>query len=77
MLIVRGVEVTQEIQYFHADQHLTDPADRGPDNSLALVANKAAWVRVYIESDAPGAIPNVGGTLNVGYGILNERGGPA
>ena len=75
MLIIRGVEVTQAIQYFHADQHLTDPADRGPDNSLALVANKAAWVRVYIESDAPGTIPNVGGTLNVSYGILNERGG--
>lgn len=38
MLIVRGVEVSQAIQHYRADQLLTDPADRGPDNSLRLVA---------------------------------------
>jgi hypothetical protein len=75
MLIIRGVEVTQGIQYFRADQHLTDPTDRGPDNSLTLVANKPAWVRVYVESDAPGTIPNVTGTLDVNYGLLNESAG--
>ncbi|MFM0018831.1 hypothetical protein [Paraburkholderia azotifigens] len=75
MLIIRGVEVTQGIQYYRADQHLTDPADRGPDNSLQLVANKAAWVRVYVESDSPGTIPNVTGTMNVDYGFLNTRAG--
>ena len=77
MLIIRGVEVTQGIQYFRADQHLTDPADRGPDNSLALIANKPAWARVYVETDAAGTIPNVTGTLEVAYGIFNNQGGPA
>ncbi len=47
-LAIDGVEVTQAIQYYHADQHLTDPADRGPDNSVALVADKPAYVRVYV-----------------------------
>lgn len=75
MLIIRGIEVTQAIQYFRADQHLTDPADRGPDNSLKLIANKAAWARVYVESDAPGTIANVSATLDVAYGIFNTRAG--
>ncbi len=77
MLIIRGLEVTQGIQYFRADQHLTDPADRGPDNSLTLVANKPAWVRVYVETDAMGMIPNVTGTLDVNYGFGNVRAGQA
>lgn len=71
MLIIRGIEVTQGIQYFRADQHLTDLADRGPDNSLRIVANKPAWVRVYVETDSPGAIANVTGTLDVAYCLLN------
>ena len=33
-LSIHGVEVTQSIQYYRAEEHLTDPADRGPDNSL-------------------------------------------
>ncbi|HET9651510.1 MAG TPA: hypothetical protein VFP36_04940, partial [Usitatibacter sp.] len=77
MLIIRGIEVTQAIQYFRADQHLTDPADRGPDNSLKLIANKAAWARVYVESDAPGTIANVSATLEVAYGIFNTKAGQA
>ena len=40
-LYIHGVEVTQSIQYYRANEHLTDPADRGPDNSLRLVAEKA------------------------------------
>ena len=75
MLIIRGVEVSQAIQYHRADQHLTDPADRGPDNSLRLVAEKPAWARVYVESDVPGTIPNVTGTLQVDYGFMNTRAG--
>jgi hypothetical protein len=75
MLIIRGVEVSQAIQYFRAEQHLTDPADRGPDNSLSVVANKVAWARVYVETDAPGTIPNVTGTLDVNYGLLNTNAG--
>lgn len=47
-LRIDGVEVSQAIQYYHADRHLTDPADRGADNSLGLVAYKPAWVRVYV-----------------------------
>ena len=41
-LHIDGVEVTQAIQYRSADQHYNDPADRGPDNSIRLVADKAA-----------------------------------
>ncbi|MFO1042735.1 MAG: hypothetical protein U0941_13155 [Planctomycetaceae bacterium] len=47
---ISGIEVTQAIQYYHASRHLTDPADRGPDNSLGLAALKPAWVRVYVRS---------------------------
>lgn len=45
---VDGVEVTQAIQYSRASRHLTRQGDRGPDNSITLVADKAAWVRVYV-----------------------------
>ena len=47
---VASVEVTQAIQYNRAARHLTDPADRGADNSVPLVQGKAAWVRVYVSS---------------------------
>ena len=47
-IYVEGVEVTQGIQWYRASQHLTDPADRGPDNGITLVGNKPAWVRVYV-----------------------------
>lgn len=56
---IEGIEVTQSIQYYQADRHLTDPSDRGPDNSVRLIANKAAWVRVYVRSwsgDEPGIV---------------------
>lgn len=63
---IQGVEVTQSIQHYRAASHLTDPADRGADNSLRLVANKAAWVRVYVR---PGILAlgstTVSGTLEV------------
>lgn len=49
-LCIDGVEITQSIQYYHADEHLTDAADRGPDNSIRVVANKPTWVRVYLRS---------------------------
>ena len=47
---IAGIEVTQSIQYHRAAQHLTDPADRGADNTVRLVADKPAWVRVYAGS---------------------------
>lgn len=49
-LFISGIEVTQAVQFFQADQHLTDPADRQADNALRLVAGKPAWVRVYVGS---------------------------
>ncbi|MEW6374060.1 MAG: hypothetical protein AB1584_24365 [Pseudomonadota bacterium] len=69
-LQVQGLEVTQSIQYYRADQHLTDPSDRGPDNSLRLVTNKTAWVRTYLRSGQDPAFDNgqlagVNGTLRV------------
>ena len=47
---VSGIEVTQAIQSYHAAEHLTDPADRQPDNAVPLVRDKPAWVRVYVSS---------------------------
>ncbi|WP_347309841.1 M66 family metalloprotease [Defluviimonas sp. SAOS-178_SWC] len=44
------MEVTQAIQYKDAHRHLTDPADRQPDNAVPLVRGKPAWVRVYVTS---------------------------
>lgn len=69
-LQVQGLEVTQAVQHYRADQHLTDPADRGADNSLRLVTNKSAWVRAYLRSGQDptfdnGQLANVNGTLRV------------
>ncbi len=69
-LQVQGLEVTQAVQHYRADQHLTDPADRGPDNSLRLVTNKSAWVRTYLRSGQDpgfdnGQLAGVSGTLRV------------
>jgi hypothetical protein len=63
---IRGVEVTQAIQYYESARHLTDPADRQPDNSVTLIANKPAWVRVYVRAGwHTGDIPGVTGTVTV------------
>ena len=61
-LFLTGVEVTQAVQHYRAASHLSDPADRGPDNSLRLVSRKAAWVRVYV---AGRDLPPVTGTVEV------------
>lgn len=65
-----GMEVTQSIQYYKAERHLTDPNDRGPDNSVRLVAGKTAWVRVYVRSGLLGADTRVRGTLRVKRRVL-------
>ncbi len=62
---VHGVEVTQSIQYFDAERHLTDPADRGPDNSVRLIANKPAWVRVYARANFAEAVPGITAALRL------------
>ena len=75
-LHIDGVEVTQAIQYRSADQHLTDPADRGPDNSIRLVADKAARVRVYVRN-LPAPVFGVIGSVTVQrrrYGVWVDAG---
>ena len=70
-LSIAGIEVTQAIQYHDATRHLTDPADRQPDNAVPLVAHKPAWVRVYLRSGfLAGDIPGVTGTLEVQRRVL-------
>lgn len=77
-LFVDGVEVTQAIQYRRAADHLTDPADRGPDNSVRLVADKPAYVRVYVRSARLSDIPGVTGSVTVqrrSRGVWHDAGG--
>src|SRR5581483_9301129 len=62
---VKGVEVTQAIQYYQAASHLTDANDRGADNSVTLVANKPAWARVYVRSGLFGISKTVTGNLKI------------
>lgn len=67
---VQGMEVTQAIQHYGAAQHLTDAADRGPDNSLQFAVGKPAWVRVYVRSGQDpgfnaGQLEDVTGTLTL------------
>jgi Peptidase M66 len=64
-LYVEGVEVSQAIQYYNSSEHLTDPADRAPDNAVTLIAGKPAWVRVYVRSLLLNQITGVTGTLEV------------
>ncbi len=75
-IYIDGVEVTQAIQYRRAEDHLTDPADRGSDNSVRLVADKPAYVRIYVRSNlAP--VAGVTGTVTVQkrrYGIWRDAG---
>lgn len=78
-LQIQGLEVTQAVQHYRADQHLTDPADRGADNSLRLVTNKTAWVRAYLRSGQDPAFDNgqlagVDGTLRVERRVNNVWG---
>lgn len=64
-LYVEGVEVTQAIQYYNSAAHLTDPADRAPNNSVTLISGKPAWVRVYVRSLLLNELTGVTGTLEV------------
>jgi hypothetical protein len=64
-IVIDGVEVTQAIQYRRAADHLTDPADRGNDNTVTLVADKPAYVRVYVRSTGFAPITGVTGTVTV------------
>jgi hypothetical protein len=77
MVSIRGVEVTQAIQYYHSEQHLSDPAVRRGDNWMTLVANKPAWVRVYVESHDGTDVADVSGDLVVQYATDNINSGKA
>jgi hypothetical protein len=77
VLIIRGLEVTQAIQYYRSDQHLTNPTEQLPDNSVTLIANKPAWVRVYVESDSGQSVTNVTGTVTLNWGYLSVKAGQA
>jgi len=68
---IDGLEVTQGIQYYRAERHLTNADDRGSDNSVVLVANKPAWARVYVRSGILGVSHNVTGQL-----VVEQRGNP-
>ena len=75
-LTIAGVEVTQAIQYCRAAEHLTDKQDRGADNSLTLVADKPAMVRVYVHGGTRD-VPNVRGSVVVQrrkYGVWVDSG---
>lgn len=61
---VDGVEVTQAIQYYDASRHLADPSQQGADNSVRLVVNKPAYVRVYVRSGLRSFGP-ASGTLEI------------
>jgi hypothetical protein len=70
-LYIQGIEVTQATQYYRSNQHLTDPADRRPDNSVTLIAGKPAWVRVYVRAGVFSSnITGVTGTLEVSKRIF-------
>ncbi len=64
-VFIRGIEVTQAIQYYRAAEHLTDAADQGADNSVTLVQGKPAWVRVYVRSGLLSQMYGVTGTVVV------------
>ncbi|KAA2282482.1 hypothetical protein [Candidatus Nitrosocosmicus sp. SS] len=64
---IDGIEITQGIQYYKSDMHLTDPSDQKNDNSVMLVASKPAWVRVYV-SDFSGS-----GGITVTGELIVER----
>ena len=51
---ISGIEVTQAIQYYRSDQHLTDASQQRPDNSLPLVAYKPIWLRIYVSGGLTG-----------------------
>ena len=63
---IDGIEVTQAIQYYKSSRHLTDVNDQQPDNTVRLVANKPAWVRVHLASSfAVSSIGGITGTLEL------------
>jgi hypothetical protein len=47
---IDGVEVTQSTQHYNARGHLTQAADHGADNSIPMIADKPALVRVYLRN---------------------------
>jgi len=57
-LTVAGVEVTQAIQFFAANDHMLNPNARRPDNDVALLEGKPTVVRVFVDSGQPAGFEN-------------------
>lgn len=49
-LTVAGIEVTQAIQFFAANDHMLNPTARRPDNDVALLEGKPTVARVFVDS---------------------------
>ncbi len=50
---IDGIEVTQSIQCYKSGRQLTDRRDRKKDSSIKIIANKPAWIRLYIHNRFP------------------------
>lgn len=75
-LNIDGVEITQGIQYYRAPMHLSDYKDWGADNSLELISDKSAWVRVYLRSGRElgfdsGQLRDITGAMTVSRRLLS------
>ncbi|HEX8860924.1 MAG TPA: IPT/TIG domain-containing protein [Actinomycetes bacterium] len=57
-LTVAGIEVTQAIQFFAANDHMLNPNARRPDNDVALLEGKPTIVRVFVDSGQPAGFEN-------------------
>ena len=68
-LFLTGVEVTQAIQHYGAAEHSPTPPI-GCDNSVRLVVDKPAWVRVYMAGGGLPAVTGAGGVFRRSNGFL-------
>jgi len=60
---VAGIEVTQSIQHYQTQKHMQSPQ---PDNSVQLVAYKAAYVRIYMQAGLLADVSGVTARLQIG-----------
>ena len=61
-----GMEITQAVQYFRADEHMDNPGFAKPDNSIPLIHRKPTLVRVYFSNNQ---VPNFNSGLTTGVQI--------
>lgn len=51
LVSLTGIEVTQAVQFFRADEHVENAAEQRDDNSVPLISGKQTLVRVYYTSN--------------------------